>query len=36
MIVGELGPVEVELIYTVILFLSGAYYGGESVEKSLA
>lgn len=36
MIVGDIGPVEVELIYTIILALSGAYFGADAYEKTLA
>ncbi len=36
MIVGELGPVEVELIYTIIFLFSGLYIGGDGYEKTLA
>ena len=34
-IVGELGPVEIELIYTVIFLFSGTVCGGEAFERSL-
>jgi phosphatidylglycerophosphate synthase len=36
MIVGELGPVEVELIYTIIFLLTGLYIGGDGYDKTLA
>ena len=36
MIVGDIGPVEVELIYTIILVVSGGYFGGDAFEKTLA
>lgn len=35
MIVGELGPVEVELIYTLIFLVSGVYIGGDAYDKTL-
>ena len=35
MIVGEIGPVEVELIYTVIFLVSGTYFGGDCFDKTL-
>lgn len=34
MIVGELGPVEVELIYTLIFFFTGAVWGCEAYETT--
>jgi phosphatidylglycerophosphate synthase len=36
MIVGELGPVEVELIYSLIFLLTGTVWGGACFEKSLS
>ena len=36
MIVGELGPVEVELIYSLIFVFSGLYIGGDGYDKSFA
>lgn len=36
MIVGELGPVEIELIYTIIFLLTGLYIGGDGYEKTFA
>jgi len=36
MIVGELGPVEVELIYTLIFLFTGFYIGGDGYERTLA
>ena len=36
MIVGDIGPVEVELIYSIILALSGGYFGADAYEKTLA
>lgn len=35
LIVGELGPVEIELIYSLIFLLSGLVFGGDSYDKSL-
>ena len=35
MIVGDIGPVEVELIYTLIFLVSGLYFGGDSYDKTL-
>ena len=35
MIVGELGPVEIEILYTLILFFTGAVFGGDAYEKSI-
>jgi len=36
MIVGEIGPVEVELIYAIIFALSGGYFGADAYGKTLA
>ena len=35
MIVGEVGPVEIELIYSIILFFTGAVFGGDVYERSI-
>jgi hypothetical protein len=35
MIIGEIGPVEVELIYSLIFLASGVYFGGNAFEKTL-
>ena len=36
MIVGELGPVEVELIYSLILMMFGVCWGGNSMDMTVA
>jgi phosphatidylglycerophosphate synthase len=36
MTVGEIGPVEVELIYSIIFMLTGVWWGGEVFDKTLA
>ena len=35
MIVGEVGPVEVELIYSIIFFFTGTVWGSECFEKDM-
>jgi phosphatidylglycerophosphate synthase len=35
MIVGELGPVEIEVIFSTIIFLSGLYQGGNLYDISV-
>lgn len=35
MIVGEIGPVEVELLYSLIFFFTGTYFGTEVFDKTL-
>lgn len=34
MIVGDIGPVEVELIYSLIFIATGTYFGGNAFEKT--
>ena len=36
MIMGEIGPVETELLYTIIFFVTGAFLGGDYYEQTLA
>lgn len=36
LIVGEIGPVEAELIFSTLFFLTGAVFGGDSVDQTLA
>ena len=33
-IIGEIGPVEIELIFTLIFFITGAFTGQEAFERS--
>ena len=35
MIVGEIGPVEVELIYSVLFFMTGAVLGGDFFDRPI-